>query len=231
VPHFFAARDGGRVRLTGEDAAHLARSLRARSGQRIRVVEPGDGQVGSLLVVRLVAVSPSLVEGEVEEERPHQPEPLARVTMALSLLPSSALEEALARCTELGASGFVLIGARRSVARDVAPRKAARWASICREAAMLAGRLVVPEVRGPVALESLGSGEEVVVLDAGGSRRLAEVREPRDVTLAIGPEGGWAPEELEWAVERTATLGPRNLRAENAAAAALAVALAGRGDI
>ena len=45
-----------------------------------------------------------------------------------------------------------------------------------------------------------------------------EVVEPRDVTLAIGPEGGWVPEELAWAGSRTASLGPRNLRAENAAA-------------
>jgi 16S rRNA (uracil1498-N3)-methyltransferase len=231
VPHFFAARDGGRVRLTGEDAAHLARSLRARPGQRISVVEPGDGSQGRLLTVRLLAVSPRAVEGLVEEERPHRPEPLARVTVALAMLPASALEEALARCTELGAERFLLVRARRSVVRDRPARKAGRWAAICREAAMLAGRLRVPEVEGPVELDALGSGEQVVVLDGRGSRRLADVAEPRDVTLAIGPEGGWAPEELAWAGGRTARLGPRNLRAGNAAATALAVALAARNDL
>jgi 16S rRNA (uracil1498-N3)-methyltransferase len=231
VPHFFARSDGGRVRLTGDDAAHLARSLRARPGQRISVVEAGEGAEGRLLTVRLVAVSPAAVEGVVEEERPHRPEPQARLTVALALLPASALEEALARCTELGAVRFVLLRTRRAVVRDQPARKAGRWAAICREAAMLAGRLVVPEVAGPVDLESLEVAEGVLLLERDGRRRLAEVAEPRDLTLAIGPEGGWAPEELAWAGSRTASLGPRNLRAENAAAAALAVALATRGDL
>ncbi|HKT82782.1 MAG TPA: 16S rRNA (uracil(1498)-N(3))-methyltransferase, partial [Solirubrobacterales bacterium] len=68
------------------------------------------------------------------------------------------------------------------------------------------------------------------LLDIGGGRRLADMHEPKDVTLFIGPEGGWSPAELDLAGNRRLTLGPRNLRAENAAASALAVALAVRGD-
>lgn len=98
---------------------------------------------------------------------------------------------------------------------------------------MLAGRLRVPEVLGPVLLdEALGMVRaEPVLLDRGAERRLADVREPRDLLLLLGPEGGWSPEELSWVGESTATLGPRNLRLENAAPAAVAVALAARGDL
>ena len=209
------------MEITGPDARHLARSLRARPGERISVVEPE----GRLLTVRLVTVSANRVEGEIEGEREHHPEPVARITMALALLPAAALEEALTRCTELGADGFVLVQAARSVARAAKPE---RWASICREAAMLAGRLRVPEVRGPVRIEELG---ECTFLDREASRHLVSLADPLNLTLAIGPEGGWTEAELELAGGRSASLGPRNLRAENAAAAALTVALAARGDL
>jgi 16S rRNA (uracil1498-N3)-methyltransferase len=231
VPHFFATRQGDRVQLTGHDAAHLARSLRGRPGQRISVIEPGDGREGRLLTVRLLSVSPREVVGLIEAERPHRPEPEARTTVALALLPAAALEDALARCTELGADSFLLIRARRSVARDLSDRKAQRWSSICREAAMLAGRLRVPEVEGPIGFDEVVAARQAVLLDQDAGQRLADLREPRDLTLLVGPEGGWTDEELALAGERRATLGPRNLRAEHAAAAALTVALAVRGDL
>lgn len=233
MPYFIAAPRGKQVELTGQDAEHLARSLRARPGELINVVDPGDGHEGSLLQVRLDSVDARLVRGVVEAAEPHRPEPQAEITVALALVPAAPLEEALARCTELGAARFVLILTRRSVVRDVAPRKAERWSTICREAAMLAGRLRVPEVLGPVMPdEAIGMVRaEPVLLDRGAERRLAEVTEPRDLLLLLGPEGGWSPEELSWAGQSTATLGPRNLRMENAAATAVAVALATRGDL
>ncbi len=97
---------------------------------------------------------------------------------------------------------------------------------------MVAGRLVVPEVVGPVGLtEALGLGSRAVVLDRGASVRLADLRlGSSGAMLLIGPEGGWTPEEIALVGER-ASLGPRNLRAENAAAAAVAVALAAAGDL
>ena len=80
MPSFFAERAGGRVTITGADARHLARSLRARIGEEIEVVDPA----GFLLTARLDAVSPDLVEGVVVSERPHQPEPAAKITIAVA---------------------------------------------------------------------------------------------------------------------------------------------------
>jgi 16S rRNA (uracil1498-N3)-methyltransferase len=233
VPYFIASPQGKQVELTGQDAEHLARSLRARPGEVISVVDPGDGHEGSLLQVRLDSVDTRLVRGIVEGSQPHRPEPQAEITVALALAPAPPLEEALARCTELGAARFVMVLTRRSVVREVAPRKTERWSTICREAAMLAGRLRVPEVLGPVMLDEAAGmvGAQPVLLDRGAERRLAEVTEPRDLLLVLGPEGGWSPEELSWAGESTARLGPRNLRLENAAATAVAVALVARGDL
>lgn len=191
----------------------------------IRVVEPA----GKLLLVRLTAVDDSVAEGRIESEVEHRPEPAAHVTLALALLPAAPLEEALERCTELGAAAFVLVRAARSVSRA---SKRERWATICREAAMVAGRLRVPEVTGPVPFaQAWREAENPYLMEPTAATRLGALTEPADLTLFLGPEGGWSKEELELAGDRRLTLGPRNLRAQTAAAATLAVALAGRGDL
>jgi len=206
----------------GADATHLARSLRAKPGEEIQVVDPE----GFLLTVKLDAVSPTSVEGTVVAETAHQPEPSARVTIAIANLPAPSLDLVLSRCTEVGAHAFVVFQGDRSVGRG---EKLERWNAIAREAAMLAGRLRVPEVSVASSLEvAFEAAENAVLLDRNAPRRLAEVGEGTDVTLFIGPEGGWSERELAIA-EATASLGPRNLRADTAALVALAIALSVRG--
>jgi 16S rRNA (uracil1498-N3)-methyltransferase len=218
LPSFFAQRDGGRVVIVGDDARHLARSLRAKVGEEIEVVDPA----GLLLRVRLDEVSAERVEGEIVSEHVHNPEPPARITIAIANLPAQALELVLSRCTEAGAHSFHILQADRSVARGA---KHERWSTICREAAMLAGRLAVPAVAGPSSLEQvLASNPNPVMLTRTAEIRLAELGEPRDLTLLIGPEGGWSDRELG-RVELKANLGPRNLRADTAALVALTTAL------
>ncbi len=221
MPFFFAEREGGRAVILGGDARHLARSLRARVGEEIQVVDPA----GLMLTVRLDLVSPSRVEGIVVSEREHQPEPVARIAIAIANLPAPALELVLSRCTEAGASGFHVIQADRSVTRA---SKLDRWRTICREAAMLAGRLKVPDVSGPTPLEeTLPDLEHPVMLVRDAPLDLAGLVEPSDVALLVGPEGGWSDRELGL-VPVQASLGPRNLRADTAALVGLAIALSGR---
>jgi 16S rRNA (uracil1498-N3)-methyltransferase len=221
LPSFFVERDGERAVILGDDARHLARSLRARVGEKIEVVDPA----GLMLTLRLDRVSDERVEGTVVAERPYNPEPQARIAIAIAHLPAPALELVLSRCTEAGAFAFHIVQADRSVARGSKPE---RWRTICREAAMLAGRLAVPEVLGPSSLEeAIARNENPVMLARSASTRLADMLEPQNLTLLIGPEGGWSERELA-IVPRQATLGPRNLRADTAALAGLATALARR---
>jgi len=230
LPYFFPSeRDGDRVFINGADARHLAGPLRARPGELIEVIEAG----GHLLGVRLLAVSSREVVGTVEWSREHRSEPRTRLRLAIAMLPAAGLEHILSRATELGVAGFVLVNADRSVGRGDKP---VRWATICREAAMLAGRLEIPEVRGPVSLrEALAAGPSLLLSrEAPGSLVSAAAASPAGqalMTLAIGPEGGWSPAELEFAGEHVASLGPRNLRADTAALVAASVWLAGRGDL
>ena len=72
LPSFFVERDGERAVIVGDDARHLARSLRARVGEEIEVIDPE----GFMLTLRLDRVSPERVEGTVVAERAHSPEPL-----------------------------------------------------------------------------------------------------------------------------------------------------------
>lgn len=221
MPSFFAERAGGRAVILGDDARHLARSLRARVGEEIEVVDPA----GMMLTLRLDRVAPDRVEGVVIAERKHDPEAAARIVIAIAHLPAPSLELVLSRCTEAGAFAFHIVQADRSVARGSKPE---RWHTICREAAMLAGRLVVPEVAGPSSLEEvLALSEHPVMLTRTASGPLAEMREPQNLTLLIGPEGGWSERELSLASVH-ASLGPRNLRADTAAVVALAIALSRR---
>jgi 16S rRNA (uracil1498-N3)-methyltransferase len=221
LPAFFARREGSRAVIEGSDARHLARSLRARVGEEIEVIDPA----GFMLTVRLEAVSPDRVEGAVVSERPHEPEPVARITIAIANLPAPALELVLSRCTEAGAFAFHVFQADRSVARGA---KRERWQTICREASMLAGRLRVPDVDSFASLDAvLEVSENPVMLVRGAPQQLARMAEPRDLTLLIGPEGGWSEREISL-VKAQADLGPRNLRADTAALVALSMVLAAR---
>lgn len=220
MPYFFAGNVAGRVAIVGDDARHLARSLRARVGEQIEVIDPA----GLLLTVRLDKVAADRVEGVVVAERAHHSEPVAQISIGIANLPAPALELVFSRCTEAGAFAFVVIQADRSVSRGA---KTERWRTICREASMLAGRLVVPEVRGPVSLEDAVQETSSPVMLVRGEPSLAAMSKPRDVTLLVGPEGGWSGRELGL-VKLKAGLGPRNLRADTAALVGLAVALATR---
>jgi 16S rRNA (uracil1498-N3)-methyltransferase len=218
LPYFFAERDGDRVTIKGADARHLARSLRARPGERVQVVQPA----GRLLTVRLERVAPDAVVGRVEADVEHRPEPPIAVTLAPAMLPAAALELVLSRGTEAGAAAFLLVGAARSVGRASRPE---RWAAICREAAMLAGRLAVPPVRGPVPFPAAWrSAARPYLLDRDGPPLAGGA--PDGAVLFVGPEGGWTPAERELAGDRVLSLGPRTLRADTAAVVALAQALA-----
>ena len=91
---------------------------------------------------------------------------------------------------------------------------------------MLATRLRIPEVVALPSLEDvLRVSDHPVMLVRGAPTRLAAIAAPSDLTLLVGPEGGWSDRELELA-EVKADLGPRNLRADTAALVGLSVALA-----
>jgi 16S rRNA (uracil1498-N3)-methyltransferase len=220
-----------RAALTGAHAAHLSRTLRARVGQEFEVV--CDGHVRHATVA---SVSDERVEFALGEEIAASA--AAPIALLLAVFKFDRMEWAIEKCTELNVSSIVPVIARRTEKHLAlaADKRVERWRRIAREASEQARRVASPEIIDPVKLSAaLETAAElcVVLAESEKEAQLSEVLrgrpELKSLAMAIGPEGGWTPEELqlfETAGWIAASLGDTILRAETAAIAALAVAQA-----
>jgi 16S rRNA (uracil1498-N3)-methyltransferase len=232
------AISNGRVVIEGADAAHLARSLRARPGERAVVVDDGGREYG----VVLEQIGDEHVEGAVEWSRPSTGEPRCRIHV-LQSLPKEGMDDAVAALTEAGAAEIWPVVTERTMARpDVrrAAMRGERWQAIAREAAGLSGRGSPPVVRRLMllaeALAALPVGARVLALTTDANAPLARLAvEPASViALAVGPEGGLAQQDLALLAGAGADevhLGPRVARARSAGALAVELILARCGDL
>jgi 16S rRNA (uracil1498-N3)-methyltransferase len=213
---------GERFRLPDAIAHQVTRVLRLRDGAEIVVLE-GDGHE-----VRCRLDGAWL---DVISRAPSRGEPRHRLTVSQALLKGDHLETVVRQGTEVGVSRFELVVTERCVAREVSESRLARLRIVAREAAEQSERGVVPEVVAPVPLNELIGPASVVLVERLEGVRLSEVSAPG--RLVIGPEGGFAADEVAAAASAGATLaglGPRILRSETVAAAAAAVVLSRTGD-
>jgi 16S rRNA (uracil1498-N3)-methyltransferase len=221
--------EGDRAFLLGPNANHLFRVLRVKVGQEFDVA--ADGVLHS---AKVVFASHDQVEFELGSEV--ESAALPQITVYISIFKFDRLEWALEKVTELGVSHIVPMIAQRTEEHlaKAAANRVERWRKIAREASQQARRIVPPQIAEPLALKKaiekeqgsrivLSEIEEQVSLKAA----LSDCKPP--LALAFGPEGGWSDMELElfnasgW---KPASLGHTILRAETAAIAAVAVAMA-----
>ena len=179
----------------------------------------------------LETVTDRQVTVRITASRPSQAEPTLAVTLYQGLPKGDKMDWIVQKAVELGVTAVVPVATRRSVARleGKADKKQERWQRIAAEAAGQCGRGMLPSVERPLswsqALSCL-SGEPALVFYEGGGRPLRELVTPstRRLSVFVGPEGGFDPEEID-AIRRqgggVATLGPRILRCETAPLAAL----------
>jgi 16S rRNA (uracil1498-N3)-methyltransferase len=220
--------------LTGEQAAHLIRVLRAQPGTEYDIVA-GDrvwhaviaGISGDAVRFNLIA--------EVEAD------PALPVTLLLSVFKFDRMEWAIEKATELGVERIIPMVARRSEKHLVqsAEKRVERWRRIAREAAQQSRRSDVPQIEDVVPLKTAArQATEAVRLLLAEQERSTTLRHAVDealrnageempaIRMAVGPEGGWtAEEEALFDAEgwKAVSLGPRILRAETAAMTATAV--------
>lgn len=220
--------------LTGEQADHLARVLRAQPGQSFDVVANGFLHRGEVVSVQAGAPGqPSEVRFTLHEEL--EADAALPITLLLAVFRFDPMEWAIEKATELGVAKIQPVLARRTDKHLAlaAPKRVERWRKIAFEAAKQSRRTDVPEIAAPVpltrALEAETALVKILLSETEQESRLADAVEQAGdsaVALAIGPEGGWTAEEMVafsgsgW---RGVTLGPRILRAETAAIAALAI--------
>ena len=220
---------GNRAALTGANAEHLARVLRARIGQEFDIAAEGQVRRG-----RIISVTPEEVEFELGEELPAVT--LPDLTVLLAIFKFDRMEWAIEKATELGVARIVPLIAKRTDAHlaSAATKRVERWRRIAREAAQQSRRAAPPEIVAPARLqEALElAADRRIVLAEGEERSLlkqAVAGFKGSLALAVGPEGGWTREEERAFREHgwiAASLGPTILRAETAAIAAVSVVLA-----
>ena len=227
--------------VAGGEAHHMLRVLRLAAGDQVVVVDP----VGQAAVARITQASDTEVflsmETMLEEER----EAPITIRLAQGLPKSDKMDFIVQKALELGISEIIPMEADTSVVRyDAAKQqnRRERWQKIAAEAAKQCQRTIVPNVAAVQDLAKLlaatGGETQIIVLYEGqvplGLKQVLREKPGNDYLLIIGPEGGLSSREVQLAQERGAaivTMGPRILRTETAALAAIAAVMYEHGDL
>jgi 16S rRNA (uracil1498-N3)-methyltransferase len=234
LPRFFLrepAAPGDRVALDAEEAHH-ARVRRLERGDRVALF---DGK-GRSYTATVEHSSTKQLDVHIDDELPARAgESPLLLTLAIAMLKSDRFEWMIEKTTELGVARIRPFVSEHSLAQPSASRQA-RWHTIALSAAKQCGRSVVPSIDAPCDLGAvLAHADAAHLLFWERSTDTATLEDRRaQATLIVGPEGGFADAEVERARRagcRIATLGPRILRAETAAIAAVVLAQSWWGDL
>jgi 16S rRNA (uracil1498-N3)-methyltransferase len=223
-----------RIKLTAEQSRRLLTVLRLAPGAQIEVF---DGEGGRFLAV--------LTDQELQiGNRVHADRRKTDVVLVQALAKGEKMDLVVQKATELGVTRIVPLSADRAVVRldsDRGRSRAARWRRIAQEASRQCGRADVPRIDEPMGWEGIFSlarddDRRALLLDPVEQelRLGAAARGVSRLLLAVGPEGGFSPDEKARAAEATfvpAGLGPLVLRTETAGLAALAVVLHVNGEL
>lgn len=240
MPRFFCdAIAGGKAVITGEEAAHIARSLRMQPGERLTL---SDGQ-GTDFDCVLDLVTPQEVFLTVLESYPCRTEPSVYVRLYMAMPKAEKLELIVQKAVELGVGEIIPVLTRRCVSRPDPKsfeKKRVRLARIAAEAAKQSGRGRIPQVREMIdlrpALEEMAARPGAMLFYERSTAPMREVldRIEGEASLLIGAEGGFDESEVELALSMgipSLTLGPRILRCETAPMAALSVLMYHTGNM
>lgn len=231
---------GGDIVLEERSSHYLGRVLRLAPGEAV-VLFNGDGHDYAAEITGAARRGMAL---RVDSRLPGLPEPPLDITVAQAVSRGERMDQTLQKCTELGAAAFQLLDSERVEVRlgdDKLAKRMAHWRGVIVSACEQCGRSRVPGLAPPVALDPwLATATDAVrlVLDPGADRSLgrwaADLELVRTVQIVVGPEGGFSEAELERmraAGLQSVSLGPRVLRTETAAPAAVAVLQALLGDL
>ena len=217
-----------RITLDGEQARHIAKSLRMKVGEVITVCDGSGSDYGC----QIDAITKDTVELTVCYKQASDSEPTCSVTIYQGVPKGSKLEDIVQKCTELGVCRIVPTLTKRSVSRPDekgAKKKCERYRKIALEAAQQSGRGVVPEISDQLTLKQAvqqDDSEVKIVFYEGGGEKITSLIESdaKNVSIYIGPEGGFDESEVELLIQngaKPATLGKRILRTQTAPVAAL----------
>jgi 16S rRNA (uracil1498-N3)-methyltransferase len=219
--------EGVSVELDAAQANYLGNVMRLGIGAEVLLF---DGRSGEWLA-RIADAGKRRMTLAVER-RTREPETIPDVWLAFAPVKRAQTDWLVEKATELGAARLIPVITQRTIAERV---KLDRLQSISIEAAEQCGRTRLPEIAEPTTLKSLLETERPIYFaDEAGGDPAANAFEPGPALILVGPEGGFTDDEraaIKAAPNAAAiSLGPRILRAETAALAALAAYMATAGD-
>ena len=235
--HFFTETEfftDSEAVITGPDVNHIKNVLRMKPGEKLLL---SDGK-GTNCLCEITELFPDKVLAKILPEEVDDTELPVKVTLYQGLPKADKMEFIIQKCVELGVTKIVPVDTDRAVVKLDAKKEEAkrkRWYGISESAAKQSKRSRIPVVREPVNYReavALAGELDVVLLPYENERGMAATREVMEriapgqsVGIFIGPEGGFAPEEIEMVRDemQLISLGRRILRTETAGIAALAI--------
>jgi 16S rRNA (uracil1498-N3)-methyltransferase len=237
--HVPEAAPGARLVLPEHSAHHAREVLRLRAGSPVHVFDGRGGEFEGVLD----SVTRREVSIRLTGPVPARPESPLRVVLALSPLKGDRMELVIQKATELGVAEIRPV---ITVRTDAAARPALqgsrqeRWDKVAAGAAEQCGRAVVPVVSPTTTLEAfLGEpfpteARKILFLESAGQPSLRTLAPATEAVVLVGPAGGWEARETDRLLAagfHPVGLGPRILRAETAAVAAVTALQVMWGDL
>ena len=230
MPRFFKEYFKDAPFIDGDDARHIARSLRMRVGETLTVCDT----MGTDYLCEIAEIDEKRVLLNILEETENRTEPTVKVTLFQCNPKGDKLDTVVQKAVELGIDEIVPVLSEHCVSRPdqkSAGKKRDRMQKIADEAAKQSGRGKLPEIGKFISFkaccERMNDFDKSILFYELGGKPIAEIvnRDIKSIAIVIGPEGGFAKDEVELAKKsgaEIATLGPRILRTETAPLAALA---------
>ena len=230
---------GKRLIVEGSAANHITRVLRLRSGDELTVFDGNGGEFGA----RIEEFRKDTVIVSVDEHKTVDRESPLSLTLVQGISRGERMDWIIQKATELGATRIVPVFTKRSVVRlddKQAERKLQHWRAITIAACEQCGRNRLPDLVTPVDFfdvlpETFTPNSTRLLLSPQADLRIDDLRDIHGgVTVLIGPEGGLDEVEQEAAIAagfKAVRMGPRVLRTETAAIAALTILQRYFGDL
>jgi 16S rRNA (uracil1498-N3)-methyltransferase len=229
---------GRRHTLEGDAANHIARVLRLEPGAPLIVFDGHGGEYAA----RIETLRKGAVIIEVQERSPTSRESSLSLTLAQGVSRGERMDWVVQKATELGVTAIIPVLTERTVVKLDArqsERKLAHWQGIAVAASEQSGRDKIPNIVAPLALHdflrSIDPQTTRLLLSPAGTQRVTDLKAPeRKIVVLIGPEGGLAETEQRAAIGAgflAVRMGPRVLRTETAAVAALTLLQHQFGDL
>lgn len=245
--HRFFVTDGcmykDKIKIDGDDAAHILKVLRLRVGDEIIVC---DGKEKDYLCT-IASLEKKNVVCSITEVKENAAEPPLKLDLYQGFPKSAKMDLIIQKCTELGVSSVTPVYTERVVVRQYEDRdlddRVERWQRIAEEASKQSGRGRIPKVCGPVSFKDVISrlkDYDISIIpyekeSCNGLKQFARGKNnTRSAAVLIGPEGGFTEEEVSMAKNAGAvpvTLGPRILRTETAGFVCLSILMYELGDV